>query len=404
MLLFSKLRKTRKQAEDWLRLAQRILDYRGDILPPADAAALRTAIADLGTALKNKDTPAATLESQVTAMQPLLTRCGGMFHPRNFWADNIEMVVVAAVIAIGVRTFFFQPFKIPTNSMFPTYNGMTALHYAQPEAAPNPALRAVRFVTLGASHHTLSAGGSGPVFFVPEAEVVAGRKFLVIPSPKRRYTFITGDTPVQIDLPLEFDFSPVIRSMIGAAEPRWQMINGRRVIQTSVEATRGQTFLAFDLLTGDQLFVDRFTYHFRAPRAGEPFVFRTDNIPHIEPENRNKYYIKRVAGVPGDTLEIRPPVLLRNGEPADAAPAFLKNAQTEGLYSGYVVPRSAGNGPPRYPGDRPFTLPPANYFAMGDNSPNSADSRMWGFVPERSIVGKAIFIYYPFSHRWGPAE
>jgi signal peptidase I len=49
-------------------------------------------------------------------------------------------------------------------------------------------------------------------------------------------------------------------------------------------------------------------------------------------------------------------------------------------------------------------IPTGNYVALGDNSANSLDSRYWGFVPEKSVIGKAIFIYYPFTKRWGFAE
>ena len=51
--------------------------------------------------------------------------------------------------------------------------------------------------------------------------------------------------------------------------------------------------------------------------------------------------------------------------------------------------------------DDVLTVPPRSYFAMGDNSPNSADSRYWGFVPELDVVGRPLFIYFPFS-RWLP--
>jgi signal peptidase I len=55
------------------------------------------------------------------------------------------------------------------------------------------------------------------------------------------------------------------------------------------------------------------------------------------------------------------------------------------------------------PGAR-ATIPEGTYVALGDNSANSADSRYWGYVPEKAVIGKAIFIYYPFTKRWGVAE
>jgi len=51
-----------------------------------------------------------------------------------------------------------------------------------------------------------------------------------------------------------------------------------------------------------------------------------------------------------------------------------------------------------------MTVPPRKFVALGDNSGNSLDSRYWGFVPEKAVIGKAFFIYYPFTRRWGVAE
>lgn len=48
-----------------------------------------------------------------------------------------------------------------------------------------------------------------------------------------------------------------------------------------------------------------------------------------------------------------------------------------------------------------FTVPPHSYFALGDNSYNSSDSRYWGIVPERNVIGRGYFVYWPFSSRWG---
>jgi signal peptidase I len=56
-----------------------------------------------------------------------------------------------------------------------------------------------------------------------------------------------------------------------------------------------------------------------------------------------------------------------------------------------------------FPGE-PVTVPPRSYLALGDNSHNSMDGRYWGFVPEKDVVGKPLFIYYPFTSRWGTSR
>ena len=402
------VKKARKAAGEHLQLAQKIYDYRWDILPEKDATALKGAIDDLKTLLKDKATTVETLAASQEKLEPIMRRTGGHFYPKHWIADNAEMLLFAAILAIGFRTFFFQPFKIPTNSMYPSYNGMTGQVYVNTEEAPNAAMKLVRFVTLGSKHFSLKAPESGELSFSPNYQVVPGRKWFVLPTQKLRYTFYAGDAPMTVDVPMEFGMDMQVLKPIAEAGSQVRaayLRDGTRVYKTGIQVEKGETAVAFDLLTGDQLFVDRMTYHFRRPKVGEPIVFRTDNLENIDRENRGKYYIKRAVAGPGDTLQIDPPGLILNGKPADAVPAFEKNRLQEGEYPGYVYGSASSSHPiPFFKGDTPITIPDGNYFAMGDNSPNSADGRMWGFVPEREIVGRAVVIYYPFSFRWGLAE
>ncbi|MEO6994789.1 MAG: signal peptidase I, partial [Lacunisphaera sp.] len=183
---------------------------------------------------------------------------------------------------------------------------------------------------------------------------------------------------------------------------------------------KGEKFLSFDILTGDMLFVDRFSYNFFPPKVGSGFVFKTENIhsPHMRDRNTGKqlkeYYIKRLVGTPGDELEVRQPgkiigdgtpldgqgqagELYRNGKPIDGSAAFAKNSRKEGLYPGYRADGLLDFGDV-------VKVPGHSYFAMGDNSPDSEDSRFWGFVPEKDVVGRPLFIYFPLTTRWGPAR
>jgi len=166
--------------------------------------------------------------------------------------------------------------------------------------------------------------------------------------------------------------------------------------------------LAFDILTGDQLFVDRFSYHFVRPQVGQGFVFRTDNIdsPYMKDgrtlEQIQQYYIKRLVGVPGDTLEVREPALFRNGQPITGSVAFDANAHRLGEYGGYS--NSIVNDPGYLKPGEQMKVPPHKFFAMGDNSANSQDGRYWGFVPAKDVVGRPLFVYFPFTRHWGPAK
>ena len=114
-----------------------------------------------------------------------------------------------------------------------------------------------------------------------------------------------------------------------------------------------------------------------------------------------QYYIKRLVGRPGDVLEVREPVLYRNGEPIEGSIAFAANARREGKYGGYFNGPAPGTYLAR--GEK-ITVPPRSYFAMGDNSGNSQDGRYWGYVPGKDVVGRPLFVYYPFTRHWGPAR
>jgi signal peptidase I len=111
----------------------------------------------------------------------------------------------------------------------------------------------------------------------------------------------------------------------------------------------------------------------------------------------DQYFIKRLVGTPGDTLEVKKTQLWRNGSPITGSTAFEANANRIGNYPGYQAMGLLAEG-------KQLHVEPRSYFAMGDNSPNSKDSRYWGFVPAKDVVGRPLFVYFPFSAHWGPAR
>jgi signal peptidase I len=112
---------------------------------------------------------------------------------------------------------------------------------------------------------------------------------------------------------------------------------------------------------------------------------------------QDQYYIKRLVGTPGDVLEINRPVLYRNGAPITGDDSFDKNARQAERYPGY---RNEG----RMQLGVKVTVPEDEFLALGDNSASSLDGRYWGTIPAKDVVGKPLFIYYPFTRRWGPAH
>ncbi|MBT5716933.1 MAG: signal peptidase I, partial [Opitutae bacterium] len=216
---------------------------------------------------------------------------------------------------------------------------------------------------------------------------------------------------------------------------------GNRLKLSDKTYKTGDIAIAFDILLGDALFVDRMTYNFVKPKAGDPAVFRTGSIDDFNRKlgtpvrsfiGEDKYYIKRLVGEPGDRLQMivpdsiftngtdvrkgTPGVLYRNDKPITGKIAFDENRiRTEALAT-----NPNAENPSKYPGYRAegllsnreiITVPSKNdstnatglngYFAMGDNSTDSLDGRAWGFVPENEIIGRALVVYYPFTKRWG---
>ena len=109
--------------------------------------------------------------------------------------------------------------------------------------------------------------------------------------------------------------------------------------------------------------------------------------------------------MPGDELQIKPPLLQVDGKLADEF-GLKRVMSAVPPYRGYVLGREAVDvswrgSTIRVDLSTPFRVPEHGYFAMGDNSSNSLDSRYWGPVPEENLVGRGLFVYWPFNRHWG---
>ncbi len=139
------------------------------------------------------------------------------------------------------------------------------------------------------------------------------------------------------------------------------------------------------LKPGDKIFVSKLVYGPKIPFTGlripgwrEPV--HDEVIVFIPPHDRKKAYIKRLIGIPGDTIEIRDGNIYRNGNLVTDATVARNFYYNQG---DFAQP------------DMVVTVPQGKYFALGDNSYASLDSRFWGFVEEEDVVGKALFIWWP---------
>jgi len=399
----------RANAHNWLELADKIYHYRRDELAAKDLAELQQKRESLRSLVRER-ADASRLKLGVETLEGVLRKTGGKVYPKSTVQEYVEFFLVAAIVVIGVKAYFVQPFKIPTNSMWPSYNGMTPFVYKNPADAPGSVAKIARFLAFGAQHKELIAPASGkitvPVFANSGGylyfEKKPGRKWGIFPATVREYVFFVGDETVRLQVPEDFDFDWAFREAFGVtadqmAERAMRSRRGDynyRLIELDREATRGKAFLSFDILTGDCLFVDRISYHFISPKVGDGFVFRTGNIPGI---GVDQYYIKRLVGVPGDKIEIRDPVLYRNGKPITGADAFIMNGRREGKYTGYRNIGSLSSG-------SEVDVSIDGFLALGDNSSNSKDGRYWGLVPRKDVVGRPIFVYYPFTRHWGASR
>ena len=126
---------------------------------------------------------------------------------------------------------------------------------------------------------------------------------------------------------------------------------------------------------GEYLLTEKVTYRFNAPTRGDVIVFKA-------PVAKDDEYIKRIIGVPGDTVSLK-------------AGKFYVNNQL--LNENYLSPTLYTSGGNFLRDGATVTVPEGEYFAVGDNRPYSSDSRAWGFVPFANITGKAWIVYWPVS-------
>ncbi|HEU4994838.1 MAG TPA: signal peptidase I [Gemmatimonadaceae bacterium] len=175
------------------------------------------------------------------------------------------------------------------------------------------------------------------------------------------------------------------------------------------------------LLVGDWLFVNKLVYGphlpltrivlpgYSDPRRGEVIVFESPYQPDMAAEGQDPTptLVKRLVGMPGDTMYMREGLLYVNGQPQRQGYAAASNPKGDGTQSSPLMEwqhkielkGTRFGPPPRTPQlDHwgPLLIPPGNYFMMGDNRYESKDSRYWGIVPRGNVRGRPMFIYYSY--------
>lgn len=371
-MTFWKKHKLKKEFRDLRGLVKHTLWNDDDILPEEKKSALQELYREMREIPALPGDPGEgkkLLENWNKRLSHLVDRTSFAHSIRGF----LDVLLVACCVAGGIRGLFLQPFKIPTGSMQPTLFG---IHYIDRKASePHTGWFIKSARTLLATKVILKAEEAGKIDF--ESMTSFTRHFFF------PYTaFRIGEK----EYTLPGDFIPNI----------WRYLPKERS-----ELQKGEELCNGYLSSGDHVFVERVSIHFREFKRGDVIVFNTVGLSSPTQNLAGYYYIKRLAGLPGDTLKIVDNILLIKpaGEkkfiPAyEISPAFRRLYTFQGGYMGHHGDGLLASG-------QEVTIPAGHYFALGDNTYNSLDSRNWGFIPRKNMIGLAVNIFWPISRRWG---
>lgn len=396
---FFKKHDARKQLDGMIAYARTAINMRGDLMGPDAIAEIKDAMA-AGRAARGGSLDEITDASK--RIDDLLELHG--CTRRNALLENFEVLAVAIAVAMAFRCYFFQPFKIPTGSMTPTLYGISAVDCDAGFWDRQP-FKAAAWLVTGSWYSEVRAERSGNVVLLLADQRKPGYSALSVAG---KVGYVPDDVLRDPRDSSRISLSRLnIRPLPPGAE---NFAKGYGLILGTVQA--GDKVWSGRVVSGDHVFVNRLTWNFRKPRRGDVMVFSTTGINGLP---QNTHYIKRMVGLPGETISIDSPRLLVDGKEATAPETIARICRREKFapwapdyaYAGYqsIGQQQADTDRAlRGPKDE-FTLSDTEYFAMGDNTINSRDSRYWGAVPRENLLGPGCIVYWPFtSPRWGRIE
>ncbi len=383
----------RRQAHEARALVLRYIRQYGPEVPEERAEEMREMYEKLGEALlwwKKEDAAAGVKEVE--------ERYGQLpgFH-RGLVVEFVESIFVITVVFLGIRTYFVQPFRIPTNSMWPSLNGIV-VHPVKD--IPGFGKQVWDAITLGSSY----------------VDITADREKSIHSIRDERYLLLFTRTILSFD---EEGRDTVTIPAASGTVIEYLRAQGKRVDTPQgvvyLPYKAGETIMKARVDAGDMVLVNRMAYHFRQPRRGETFVFDTRGIntggtANLREQSHGTHYIKRLCALPGDTVSIEQPNLIVNGHIAqEPGIARVSTCQPPHNPYGYMALESQhapiafllrgesvrlSSSVPELPNLR-------EYLALGDNTTSSLDSRYWGPVHQYNILGPAAFTLWPFTIHWG---
>ncbi|MBI3851870.1 MAG: signal peptidase I [Verrucomicrobia bacterium] len=380
------LSKTVRHATEMRKHVAKLLNAQRDILSPPAIEAITAAMLELKkTVDANEDNK--TLLKQMENLEKVANKWLKPY-PHSAVRENIEVILVAVAVAMSIRTFFLQPFKIPTGSMQPTLYGVTSTNLKEhPEIKiPSGLARFYQACVRGTFYHYLAAEDDGELVQIGEPEHVL--RFINKQRITMRYR--GGEKSHLLWFTPDDHFAERAGVHVGDA------------------FHKGEAIIDFKETAGDHLFVNRLTYNFRHPTRGEIIVFETKGIedPRMP---QDQFYIKRLVALGGERVQIGDDrhLTINRTNRLDASTPHFENVYSfnpkeppqESHYSGHVnFPHLAPLFQDKQEG---YVVRPDHYMVMGDNTVNSFDSRAWGDFSRTNVIGKSCFVYWPISERFG---
>jgi signal peptidase I len=384
-LLSSKLRHATAMRKHVLK----ILHHQRDLLKPQALDGIKSALTEFKPATV-AELDGDGMEKQMEGLEKAANKWL-MPYPNASWRENVEVLLVALTVAMGIRTFFLQPFKIPTGSMQPTLFGVTSENLlGRPDFKIPSGWERVKQWFEGISYLELVSDADGTL-----QQIDPPVRLLIF---NIKQTLYIGGVAHTIWFPPDYGSQDL--GMRAGIHPGDTFKRGEEVVRVRVQA-------------GDHLFVDRLTYNFRPPNRGEIIVFETRGIPEEERMKfgipGDQFYIKRLVALSGEKVQLNEDRHVRiDGKRLDASTPHFENVYgfdptgqpQESHYSGHVDRQYLAPFFHSKPG-AVVTIPKDEYMVMGDNTMNSLDSRAWGYFPASSVIGRGFFVYWPFSDRFG---
>jgi signal peptidase I len=375
--------KTVRHATAMRKHVRHLINAQRDLLSPAALEALNGAANQLGNALRS-GAAVAELEREMKHLEGVADKWL-LRYPHHSLRENVEVFLVALAVAMGIRTFFIQPFKIPTGSMQPTLYGVTSESLLDRTDVQRPAgWGRVKEWFAGVSYVKVIAPAGGMI------EAIAPPVGITILNLFQKVT-IAGRTQTLWFPP---DYGQESLQQRGEIQPGRVFAPGETAIHVRVKA-------------GDHLFVDRLTYNFRKPTRGEIVVFQTSGIPADKRTDvmgrwsipGDQFYIKRMVAMENELVRIGDDHhLIINGKRLDASTPRFENVygamQPAGAYLGHLPLQL-------FAGGQEQPVRPNHFMVMGDNTRSSLDSRYFGDVDANAIIGKSWFVYWPITDRFG---